>query len=119
MYAVIRAGGKQHKVAKGDIIEVEKISGDGETVEFTPLMIVDDKGKVRSGKSELAKAVVSAKVIEETKGPKVHVFKYKNKTGYRRNTGHRQRYTRIEISGIKLSGGTAAKDKKVEATDGA
>lgn len=115
MYAVIRAGGKQHKVAKGDIIEVELV-GDGDTVEYTPLLIVDDKGKVRSGSSELGKATVTAKVVEQTKGPKIKVFKYKNKTGYRRTTGHRQKYSKIEISGIKLSGGKR-KDKE-EATDG-
>lgn len=118
MYAVIRAGGKQHKVAKGDIIEVERV-GDGETVEFTPLLIVDDKGKVRSGKSELGKAVVQAKVLDEVKGDKVKVFRYRNKTGYRRTTGHRQVYSRIEISNIKLSGGSSsAKKEKEEASDG-
>ncbi len=117
MYAVIRAGGKQHRVAKGDIIEVEKLEGSS-TVEYTPLLIVDDKGKVRSGASELAKASVTAKVLEDTMGPKIKVFKYKNKTGYRRTTGHRQKYTKIEISGIKLSGSTSSSTKKEEATDG-
>ncbi|MFP5297519.1 MAG: 50S ribosomal protein L21 [Actinomycetota bacterium] len=116
MYAVIRAGGKQHKVAEGDIIEVEKVSGD--SVEFTPLLIVDDKGKVRSGASDLGKAKVTAKVLEETKGPKIKVFKYKNKTGYRRTTGHRQKYSKIEISGIKLSGGSSKKATTEEVADG-
>jgi large subunit ribosomal protein L21 len=115
MYAVIRAGGKQHKVAKGDIIEVEHITGGRSTVEFTPLLVVDDKGKVRSGKSELAKATVQAKVVEETKGTKLEIYKYKNKTGYRRHTGHRQKYTRIEISNIKLSGSTTTEAKPTEA----
>lgn len=104
MYAVIRAGGKQHKVAKGDIIEVERVKS-GDTVEYTPLLIVDDKGKVRSGRSELAKARVTAKVLGEGKGTKVEVSKFRNKSGYRRNNGHRQMYSTIEISGIKLSGG--------------
>ena len=90
MYAVIRAGGKQHKVAKGDIIEVEKVK-DGETLEFTPLLIVDDKGKVRSGQSDLSKALVTAKVVEETKGTKIEVYKYRNKSRYRRHAGHRQK----------------------------
>jgi large subunit ribosomal protein L21 len=109
MYAVIRAGGKQHKVAKGDVIEVERVK-DSDTVEFTPLLIVDDKGKLRSGRSELSKARVTAKVLGETKGRKIEVMKYRNKTGYRRHTGHRQRYTSIEISDIKLTG-SAAKSK--------
>jgi large subunit ribosomal protein L21 len=112
MYAVIRAGGKQHKVAKGDVIEVELVKG-SETVEFTPLLIVDDKGKVRSGSSELGKARVTAKVLGETKGKKVDVYKYRNKSGYRRHTGHRQRYSSIEISDIKLTAGRA----KSEATE--
>ena len=116
MYAVIRAGGKQHKVAKGDVIEVERVKGSGDTIEFTPLLIVDDKGKARSGKSELNKARVMAKIVGETKGEKVEVHKYRNKTGYRRHSGHRQRYTTIQISDIKLSGGTAS--KKEEDSDG-
>jgi large subunit ribosomal protein L21 len=106
MYAVIRAGGKQHKVAKGDVIEIEYVK-DSDTVEFTPLLIVDDKGKLRSGKSELAKARVTAKVLGESKGKKIEVMKYRNKTGYRRHTGHRQRYSSVEISDIKLTGSTS------------
>jgi large subunit ribosomal protein L21 len=103
MYAVIRAGGKQHKVSKGDVIDVELLGGPDDTVEFTPVLVVDDKGKVRSSTSELSKARVTGKVLEEVKGRKVHVFKFRNKTGYRRHTGHRQRYSRVEISDIKLS----------------
>ena len=118
MYAVIRAGGKQHKVAKGDVIEVERVKGSSNTIEFTPLLIVDDKGKTRAGKSDLSKARVTAKVVGETKGAKVEVHKYRNKTGYRRHTGHRQRYTTIQISDIKLSGGTSKKSEQ-ESTDGA
>ncbi len=114
MYAVIRAGGKQHKVEKGDVLEVEHIKGSGNTIEFTPLLVVDDKGKARTGKSDLQKSKVTAKVVGESKGEKIDVHKYRNKTGYRRHTGHRQRYTTIQISDIKLSGGTA---KKKEETD--
>ena len=118
MYAVIRAGGKQHKVAKGDIIEVEKVA-DGETLEFTPLLIVDDKGKVRSAQSDLSKALVTATVVEQIKGTKIEVYKYRNKSRYRRHAGHRQKYSRIEISGIKLSGGKSSSTKKEEeAADG-
>ena len=102
MYAVIRAGGKQHKVAKGDVIEIERVKDTSETVEFAPLLVVDDKGTMRSGKSALKGATVTAKILGETKGPKVDVMKYRNKTGYRRHTGHRQRYTSVEISDIKL-----------------
>ena len=102
MYAVIRAGGKQYKVAKGDVIEIERLNSSDEKLEFTPLVVVDGKGKATAGASVLAKAKVTAKVLGETKGPKVEVSKFRNKSGYRRNSGHRQRYTSIEISDIKL-----------------
>lgn len=109
MYAVIRAGGKQYKVAPGDVIEVERIKDSDDSVEFTPLFLVDDKGKSRSSKSDLKDARVLAKVLGDSKGDKVDVFKYRNKTGYRRSTGHRQRYTTVQISEIKLTAGRAGK----------
>jgi len=102
MYAVIRAGGKQFKVAKGDVIEVEKVADSDDGVEFTPLVVVDDKGKTTAGRAALSKAKVTAKVVGASKGPKVEVSKFRNKSGYRRNSGHRQHYTSIEISDIKL-----------------
>lgn len=114
MYAVIRAGGKQHKVAKGDVIEVERLKDGKETVDFVPLMVVDDKGKTTAGASALKGAKVTAVVLGETQGEKIHVYKYKNKTGYRRHNGHRQRYTSIEISDIKLSASTAKAPAKSE-----
>jgi large subunit ribosomal protein L21 len=114
VYAIIRAGGKQYKVAEGDVIEIERTKEDSDTLEFVPLLVVDDKGKSRSDKADLAKARVTATVVGETKGPKVNVAKYRNKTGYRRNAGHRQKYTSVQISGIKLSGGRAAKTKSTE-----
>jgi large subunit ribosomal protein L21 len=112
VYAIIRAGGKQHKVAKGDVIEVERVKDAADTLEFVPLLVVDDKGKTRSARSELADARVMATVVGAAKGPKVEVHKYRNKTGYRRHTGHRQQYTSIKISDIKLTAGR----KKAEAT---
>jgi large subunit ribosomal protein L21 len=119
MYAVIRAGGKQHKVAKGDVIEVERIREDSENIEFVPLLIVDDKGKTRSAKGDLRDARVMATVVGESKGPKVEVFKYRNKTGYRRHQGHRQKYTTIQISDIKLTAGRGKPAPEGEvATDG-
>jgi large subunit ribosomal protein L21 len=121
VYAIIRAGGKQYKVAEGDVIEIERTKEDSETVEFVPLLVVDDKGTTSSDKSDLAEARVTATVVGETKGPKVNVAKYRNKTGYRRNAGHRQKYTSVQISGIRLSGNeTAAKRQSAdeENTDG-
>jgi large subunit ribosomal protein L21 len=100
MYAIIRTGGKQAKVQEGDVIDVELLKAEGE-VEFTPLLIVNDKGKVFSGREKLKTAKVTAKVVGTTSGPKVDIFKYKAKTGYRRRQGHRQKYTTVEITKIK------------------
>lgn len=101
MYAVIKAGGKQHKVKAGDMLEIELMHADGDTVTFQPLLVVDDDGKTHYGK-EAAQAVVTAKLLGEQKGDKVHVFKYKNKSGYARRQGHRQLMTLIEIADVKL-----------------
>jgi large subunit ribosomal protein L21 len=101
MYAVIKAGGKQHKVKAGDVLEIELMHADGDTVTFQPLLVVDDEGKTHYGK-EAAQAVVTAKLLGEKKGDKVHVFKYKNKSGYARRQGHRQLMTLIEIADVKL-----------------
>lgn len=102
MYAIIRVGGKQAKVSPGDIIDVERIKDAGDAVSFVPLLVVDESGTTITDRAKLAKATVSAKVLGESRGPKVDVFKYKNKTGYRRRQGHRQTYTTIEITGIEL-----------------
>jgi large subunit ribosomal protein L21 len=101
MYAVIKAGGKQHKVQAGDVIEVEKVVGPDETLTFTPLLVVDDKGKAHAG-AAASKATVTAKPVGETTGDKIHVVKYRPKTGYAKKTGHRQQYTLIEISDVSL-----------------
>ena len=92
MYAIIRAGGKQAKVREGDVIDVERIKSEGDSVTFTPLLLVSDDGTVISDKAALEKATVSADVLGESRGEKIDIFKYKNKTGYRRRQGHRQRY---------------------------
>lgn len=117
MYAIIRAGGKQHKVAPGDVIEIELVKEGSDSVEFTPLLVVDDSGTTRSDKGDLSGARVVGKVLGETKGAKVEVKKFRNKTGYRRHQGHRQRYTTIEIGDITLSGG-AKKTKAPAASAG-
>lgn len=113
MYAIIRTGGKQAKVREGDVVDVERLRAEGE-VTFTPLLIVDDKGTVISGRDELKSAKVTAKVLGETAGDKVEIFKYKNKTGYRNRGGHRQKYTTIEV--VKIEGPKKAA-KKAEAAE--
>jgi len=101
MYAVIRTGGKQQKVKPGDVIEIEltKQGEHGDTVTFAPLLVVDDDGKTHVGK-DLGKAMVSAKLVGEQKGEKVHIFKYRAKTGYNRRQANRQRYTLVEIQDV-------------------
>lgn len=111
MYAIIRAGGKQAKVRSGDVIQVERVKNAGETIEFRPLLVVDDDGNTFSSPSDLENATVTAKVLSEVKGDKVEIFKYKPKTGYRRRMGHRQTYTQLEITGIALE-----QKKKSQAT---
>jgi large subunit ribosomal protein L21 len=107
MYAVIRTGGKQQKVKPGDVIEVEYLHDEGETVTLHPLLVVDDDGKTHVGK-EIERAVVIAKRLGEQKGDKVNVFKYKNKSGYARRRGHRQLMTLLEIAEVKLPARRAA-----------
>ena len=126
MYAIIRAGGKQHKVAPGDVIEVERVKEGSDSIEFTPLLVVDDSGTARADKGDLSGARVVGKVVGESKGDKVEVNKFRNKTGYRRHRGHRQKYTTIQIGDITLSGGgkkkaaaAPAKETEEGSTDGA
>jgi len=125
MYAVIKTGGKQHKVKPGDIIEVERLQADGDTVTFHPVLVVDDDGTTHFGK-DAERATVTAKLVGEQKGDKVQVFKYKNKSGYARRQGHRQLMTLLEISDVKLGAArrsaakkTAAKDEDAKAADDA
>ena len=113
MYAIIRAGGKQAKVHEGDVIDVERIKG-SDKVSYTPLLIVADDGTVIAARKVLSKASVTAKIVGESAGPKVDIFKYKNKTGYRRRQGHRQKYTTIEVTKIKTA---PAKKKAAAVTD--
>lgn len=101
MYAVIASGGKQARVAPGDVVSVERLTCDSDEVTFAPLMVVDSRGKVLTGPA-LQGATVSARLLGEVKGPKIRIFKYKSKTGYRRRMGHRQKYSQIEILGIDL-----------------
>ena len=101
MYAIVRSGGRQHKVAVGDILDIDLVSeGVGETVNLQPLLLVDD-GTVTSDAKALGKVSVTAEVLAETKGPKIRIIKFKNKTGYKKRQGHRQRYTQVKITDIK------------------
>jgi large subunit ribosomal protein L21 len=101
VYAIVRSGGRQHKVAVGDVLEIDKLDDQaGASVNLTPLLLVDGE-TVTSDQSVLGTISVTAEVLAETKGPKIRIFKYKNKTGYRRRQGHRQRYTQVKVTGIE------------------
>ncbi|MGE4588342.1 MAG: 50S ribosomal protein L21 [Acidaminococcaceae bacterium] len=102
MYAIIQTGGKQYRVSEGDVLSVEKLSvAEGEEVVFDQVLTVVADGDVKIGKPILEGAKVTAKVVEHGKGEKILVFKYKAKSNYRKRQGHRQPYTKVEISKIE------------------
>lgn len=101
MYAIIRTGGKQYKVAEGDVLYVEKLDCEvGAAVTFDVLMLCDGED-VKVGTPVVDGAVVNAEVVEHGKGKKVIVFKYKPKKNYRKKQGHRQPYTKVKITSVK------------------
>lgn len=102
MHAVIKTGGKQYTVNPGDIIDVELLAGEpGDNIEFNEvLMVSNNKGEVQVGSPTVESAVVKAKIVQEKKGKKIIVFKFKRRKDYRNKNGHRQRYTTVEITDI-------------------
>jgi len=103
MYAVIRAGGKQHKVSQGDVISVEKINGSkGETIVFGEVLMVSEGEDIRVGTPFLKGAYVECEIIDHTKAAKVNVFKMKRRKGFKKKTGHRQKLTRMKIKEISV-----------------
>ena len=101
MYAIVRAGAKQQKVAVGDVIEIDQVTtavGDNVTL---PVVLVVDGDEVTSDAKKLDKASVTAEVLGATKGPKIVIQKFKNKTGYKKRQGHRQKYTQVKITDIR------------------
>jgi large subunit ribosomal protein L21 len=105
VYAVVRTGGKQHKVAEGDIITVERLSGEvGSEVVLDQVLAVSDDGALNLDRKSLGEVVVKATIVEQFKGDKVLVFKYKKRKGYARTKGHRQALTKLEIEAIEIPG---------------
>ena len=100
MYAIVRTGGKQYKVAVGDVVEVEKLEAEPGTEITLPALLVVDGEDLTTGADALAKVSITGKVVEQTKGPKIRIHKFKHKTGYHKRQGHRQRLTRVEVTGI-------------------
>ena len=100
MYAIVKAGGRQEKVAVGDEFELDRVSGEtGSTLTLPALLLVDGDA-VTSDPQALAAVTVTAEVLEQTKGPKIRIMHYKNKTGYRRRQGHRAQLTKVRVTGI-------------------
>jgi large subunit ribosomal protein L21 len=100
VYAIVRAGGRQEKVEVGTIVTMNRIAATSGTVELPAVLLVDGD-KVTSDQKALAKVKVVAEVLEQTRGPKIIIQKYKNKTGYKKRQGHRQDLTRVQVTEIK------------------
>ena len=101
-YAVIQTGGRQYRVEPGDVLDVEKISVEtGEQVELNDILLINENDEILLGSPNIQGASVLAVVKSQHRGPKIIIFKYKNKTHYRRKNGHRQDYTRLEIQEIR------------------
>ena len=116
-YAVIRTGGKQYRVQEGTTFLVERLTADeGASIDLEPLLYSGDDDTFFSGE-DLGKVKVSATVVGHERGPKLRVFKFKPKRGYKRRTGHRQELTRLQVTGIKVSGGRS-RAKKADKEEG-
>jgi large subunit ribosomal protein L21 len=110
VYAIVRCGGRQEKVALDDVVTVDKLDGKaGSSITLAALLVVDGD-RVISDPAEVGRYQVTADIVGDTAGPKINMIQYRNKTGYRRRLGHRQRYTQVRITGI----GTEAKSAKAQ-----
>ncbi len=102
MYAIIQTGGKQYRVEEGQVINIEKLDVEaGDTVEFDQIKLVSTEEGLEVGQPTLEDAKVSAEVLDQVKGKKLIVFKYKPKNNFRKKNGHRQPYTKVKITGIE------------------
>ena len=100
MYAIVRTGGKQYRVAEGDVIEVEKLAGaPGDEVSLPAVLLVDGERLVTDA-GQLARVAVTGELVAHTKGPKIRIHKFKNKTGYHKRQGHRQPLTHVKVTSI-------------------
>ena len=110
MYAIVRCGGRQEKASVDDVLTVDKLAGDiGSSVTLPAVLVVDDDNVV-SDPAALGRYEITAEILGAASGPKINMVLYKNKTGYRRRLGHRQKYTQVRITGISdgKTGGSKA-----------
>ena len=123
MYAIVRCGGRQEKVALDDVVTVDKLPGEVGSSITLPALLVVDGDRVISDPAEVGRYEVTADIVGDAAGPKINMIQYKNKSGYRRRLGHRQRYTQVRITAIgsdtkpkaKAQSGAKAKAKAEEA----
>ncbi len=123
MYAIVRCGGRQEKVALDDLVTIDKLPGEtGSSITLPALLVVDGE-RVISDPAEVGRYQVTADIVGDAAGPKINMIQYRNKTGYRRRLGHRQRYTQVRITAIgtetrsaKAQGGKAQSSKASSAT---
>ena len=109
VYAIVRCGGRQEKASVDDVLTIDKLAGEvGSSVTLPAVLVIDD-GKVISDPAEVGDYQVTAEILGDAAGPKISMIQYKNKTGYRRRLGHRQKYTQVKITGISTAKGGAAK----------
>ncbi|HET6816177.1 MAG TPA: 50S ribosomal protein L21 [Mycobacteriales bacterium] len=102
MYAIVRTGGHQHRVAVGDTLQVNRLSAaPGESITLPAVLLVDDAGAVTSDAAKLSAARITAEVVEHGKGPKIVIHKFRNKTGYHKRQGHRQGLSTLRVTGIE------------------
>jgi large subunit ribosomal protein L21 len=115
VYAIVRCGGRQEKASVDDVLTVDKLIGDvGSSVTLPAVLVVDDDNVI-SDPAELGRYEITAEILGATKGPKINMILYKNKTGYRRRIGHRQKYTEVRITGISAGGASKATARKSSA----
>ena len=103
VYAIVRAGGRQEKVAVGDVLVIDRVEGEAGSTLQLPALLVVDGDNVTSDRDALAGVSVTAEVMAATKGPKITIMKFKNKTGYRKRQGHRQKLTQVKVTGIQTA----------------
>jgi large subunit ribosomal protein L21 len=100
VYAIVRAGGRQEKVAVGDLVELDRLAAKPGDVVSLPVLLLVDNGSVTTDTDVLAKSTVTAEVVDHHRGPKIDILRYKNKTGYRRRQGHRSELSTVKITTI-------------------
>ena len=109
MYAIVRCGGRQEKVALDDVVTIDKLDGAAGDSITLPALLVVDGDRVISDPAEVGRYQVTADIVGDAAGPKINMIHYRNKTGYRRRLGHRQRYTQVRITGIGTDGEPSTK----------